>query len=243
MEKLTMDAQVRLAESTPKILKKDGKIPAVVYGKETKSMPIEIRVKDIEKTVKTLAEGTLLITLTLTDHDKKEEKTVIIKEIMRNPVTDEIVHADFHQISEKSVTKFKVPVFTTGSPEGVKSGGVMQHIIRKISVKCLPKDLPAKYEIDVTSLKINDEMKIGMLPAISGVEILDNPKLSIVVVKGVKVEAVPVPGAAVEAAKEPEVIKGAPKPEEAAAADTKGGKGAAAKGAPAAKPAGEKKKK
>ncbi|HPN64375.1 MAG TPA: 50S ribosomal protein L25, partial [Candidatus Goldiibacteriota bacterium] len=116
MEKVTMEAEVRQQNASAKKLKKEGKIPAVIYGKETKTMPIEIRIKDIEKTVKTLQEGTILITLKLTDHDKKEEKTVIIKEVSRHPITDEIVHADLHAVSDNKKGRFEVPVFTSGLP-------------------------------------------------------------------------------------------------------------------------------
>ena len=66
MEKVVLDAVAREGKAEGRKMKKDGKIPAVVYGKETKSMPIEIKIRDIEKTVKHLSEGTLLITLKLT---------------------------------------------------------------------------------------------------------------------------------------------------------------------------------
>jgi len=248
MEKVTIEAEVRQENASVKKLKKEGKIPAVIYGKETKTMPIEIRIKDIEKTVKTLQEGTILITLKLTDHDKKEEKTVIIKEVSRHPVTDEIIHADLHAVTDSKKGRFEVPVFTTGLAEGVKAGGVLEHIARHINVKCFPKDLPSRIDLDVSALMINDEIKVSDIKLKEGVEIMDNPKFPVVIVKGIKVEAAAVPGAAVpgaEAAKEPEVIKGAPKAEEAApAAGKAGAKGApAGKAAPAAKAAPAPKKK
>ena len=74
MDKVIIEGVTREGNVESRKMKKDGKIPAVVYGKETKTMPIEIKIKDIEKTVKTLSEGALLITLKLTD--KKEEKIV-----------------------------------------------------------------------------------------------------------------------------------------------------------------------
>ena len=125
MKKVELEATVREGRITAKKLRKDGKVPAVVYGKETKSMPIEIKVKDIEKTVKTLSEGTLLITLKLKDKGKEEEKTVVIREVQRDPKTEEIIHTDFHQISETEKSMFKLPIFTTGLAEGVKIGGVL----------------------------------------------------------------------------------------------------------------------
>ena len=109
MKRVEMDAVVRDGKVTAKMLRKDGKVPAVVYGKETKTMPIEIKVKDIEKTVKTLSEGTLLITLKLRDKDKQEEKIVVIQEVQRDPKTEAITHADFHQISENEKSDVPCP--------------------------------------------------------------------------------------------------------------------------------------
>ncbi len=223
MEKVTMEAAVRDGKATARKLKKDGKIPAVIYGKETKSMPIEIKIKDIEKTVKTLSQGTILITLKLTDKNKNEEKIVSIKEISRNPVTDEITHADLYQVSVNEKSKFQVPVFGNGVPEGVKEGGVLEHMARSVTVRCLPEKLPARFDLDLTPLKIFQTITVKDLKAPEGVEILDDPNMIIFAVKTMKKIEEPVPGAAAapagaEAAKEPEVIKGAPKPEESAAA-------------------------
>jgi len=230
MEKVTMEAAVRDGKATARKLKKDGKIPAVIYGKETKSMPIEIKIKDIEKTVKTLSQGTILITLKLTDKNKNEEKIVSIKEISRNPVTDEITHADLYQVPANEKSKFQVPVFGSGVPEGVKEGGVLEHMARSVTVRCLPDKLPARFDLDLSPIKIFQSITVKDLKVPEGVEILDDANMILFAVKTMKTIEEPVPGAApaagAEAAKEPEVIKGAPKPEEAAAAAPAAGKDA-----------------
>jgi len=207
MNKVTIEVNSREGNIEAKKLKKQGKVPAVVYGKETKTMPIEIKVKDIEKTVKTLSEGAILITLKLTD--KKEEKTVVIQEVQRDPKTDEILHADFHQISDKEKSTFHVPVFSTGSAEGVKMGGTLEHSLRELTVKCFPKDLPAKFEVDVSALNIGDDITIESLTVPEGVEILEGRDRVLFAVVAHKVEEEkPAEEAAVEGeeAKEPERI-------------------------------------
>ncbi len=247
MKRVEMEATIREGRIASKKMRKDGKVPAVVYGKETKSMPIEIKVKDIEKTVKTLSEGTLLITLKLKDKGKEEEKVVVIQEVQRDPRTEEIIHTDFHQISENEKTHFHVPIFTTGLAEGVKIGGVLEFITREVEIKCLPKDLPSKFEVDTTPLKIGNDLKVGDLKIPDGVELMTAKEKVICSVVSHKVEEEPKPEDAAAAAAaagaeaaQPELIKkeraGDEEGEEGAAAPAKGA-------APAAAPVKEGKKK
>jgi large subunit ribosomal protein L25 len=248
MKRVEIEAAVREGRVTAKKMKKDGKVPAVVYGKETKSMPIEIKIKDIEKTVKTLAEGTLLITLKLKDKGAESERTVVIQEVQRDPRTEEIIHADFHQISESEKAMFHVPIFTTGLAEGVKIGGVLEFITREVVIRCLPKDLPLKFEVDTTPLKIGNDLKVADLKLPEGAELMTAKEKVICSVVSHKVEEAPKPADAAAAAAataesaQPELIKkerAGDEEGEEGAAPAKGG-AAPAKGAAA--PAKEEKK-
>ena len=207
MNKIVVEGKTREKKSGRQQLKKAGLIPGVVYGKETKTMPIEIKVKDIEKTVKTLSEGALLITLKLTDN--KEDKTVIIQEVQRDPKTDNILHADFHQVEEKVKSDFHVPVFAKGSAEGVKMGGTLEHSLREVTVKCLPADLPEKFELDISGMQMGDDLTVSDLKVPESVEIQESPdKVLFAVIAPRKEEPKPEEeeAAAGEEAKEPEVI-------------------------------------
>lgn len=218
MNRLEIEATLREKKVAARKLKKTGKIPAIVYGKQTKSMPIEIKVKDIEKTVKTLEEGTLLITLKLKEKDKQEEKTVIIKEVQRDPRTDEIIHADFHQISENEKVVFRVPVFATGVAEGIKMGGILEHSLRELSLRCLPKDLPSRIEVDISNLKIGHSLTIADIQLPEGVEVMDDKSRVLFAVVTHKIEEVkPEEAAAITATPEiaqPELIRKERKEEE-----------------------------
>lgn len=232
MDKVILEGIVREGKVESRKSRKEGKVPAVVYGKETKSMPIEIKIKELEKTVKHLSEGTLLITLKLTGKGMNEEKIVVIQEVQRDPSTEEIIHADFKQISEKEKSIFKLPIFSTGISEGVKLGGNLEFVTRSLQVRCLPKDLPSKIEVDITSLKIGNDITVGELAKIEGVEVMTDPKKVVFTVVAHKVEevAAPVEGAAVAAeGAQPELIKkpGAVEGEEAAAPAKGAAKGAA----------------
>ncbi len=218
MNRVEIEATLRERKVAARKLKKDGKIPAIVYGKQTKSMPIEIKIKDIEKTVKTLEEGTLLITLKLKEKDKQEEKTVVIKEVQRDPRTDEIIHADFHQISENEKAIFRVPVFAKGVAEGVKMGGILEHSLRELSLRCLPKDLPSRIEVDISSLKIGHSLTIGDVQLPDGVEVMDDKNRVLFAVVTHKVEEEVKPAEAGVAATpeiaQPELIRKERKEEE-----------------------------
>lgn len=208
MEKVIIEAKIRQDNESVKKIRKEGKIPAIVYGKETKTVPIEIKVKDIEKTVTNLKEGALLITLKLIDKENAEEKTVVIQEVQRDPVTDNIIHADFRQVSLKEKSVFKVPVVTIGIPEGVKIGGVLEHIMREIPLKCTPDKLPSKIELDITSLKIGQDIKIKDLKVPEGVEIIeDADRVILTVIAPHKEEEAKPAEAAIAAPTEPELIR------------------------------------
>ncbi len=217
MQKVTVEAKTREGKITARKLKKEGSIPAVVYGKETKSMPIEIKIKDIEKTVKTLNEGMILITLKLTD--KNEEKTVVIQEVQRDPVSEEIVHADFHQINENEKHLFKVPVTSKGVPAGVKIGGTLEFITREIPVRCLIKDLPERFEFDISGMEIGHDFTVADIKAPQGVEIMEEKQKVLFTVLAIKAEEEkkPAEGEAAAAPAEPEVLT-AKKPKEGEAA-------------------------
>jgi large subunit ribosomal protein L25 len=245
MEKVILEGTVREGKVEARKLKKDGKVPAVVYGKETKSMPIEIKIKELEKTVKHLSEGTLLITLKLTGQGMSEEKIVVIQEVQRDPSTEAIIHADFKQISEKEKSIFKLPIFSTGIAEGVKIGGNLEFVTRTLQVRCLPKDLPSRITVDITTLKIGAAISVGELPKIEGLEVMTDPHKVVFTVVTHKIEEEVKPEDAAAAAvttegAQPELIK----KERAAAEGEEGAAPAKGAAAPAkgAAPAKEEKK-
>jgi large subunit ribosomal protein L25 len=157
-----------------------------------------------------------------------------------------VLHVDFHEVSPTEKVTIMVPVETTGEAAGVKnSGGVLEHVLFKLRVRALPKDLPEQVMIDVTSLELNKTIHIGEIKAPEGVEILGDKNIPVVsvAVPRAEEEAAPAEGAAA-AAGDVEMIKEKKEGEEGAAA-APAAKGAAAKAAApekgAAAPAGDKK--
>ncbi len=155
-----------------KKIRKSGLIPAVVYGKKLKPISISIDRKNFVKTILGSASGMNAI-INLKLEDKGKTLSVLTHEVQRNNLTDDILHVDFRQIAMDETLKTKVPVELTGIPVGVKeSGGVLVHGLREVEVECLPGNIPDKFVVDVTPLKINDSFHVSDLPKIAKVKVL-----------------------------------------------------------------------
>jgi len=157
-DKLTLSTTARIVfgKKLNKI-RKEGFIPANIYGPEFKSQAISVNFKDFLKSYKT-AKETAVIYLNL----DKNEIPVLIKHVQRHPVGDQILHIDFRKIDLKQKIKASVPVKVIGTSEAVnQKGGVLLTQAVTLTVEALPQDLPQNIEIDITKLKeIGQEFKV-----------------------------------------------------------------------------------
>ncbi|MEA3493198.1 MAG: 50S ribosomal protein L25 [Candidatus Margulisiibacteriota bacterium] len=154
--------------------RRQGLIPAVVYGRKFKAMAISVDNKEfIKKIIKSEAGHNLIFTLKISDDGVKKDIPVITHSVQQNPMTDDIIHLDFMHVVMDEAIKTEVPVELLGVPIGVKEdGGVLVHGLREIEVKCLPGDIPDKYELDVTVLKVNDSLHVSDIKLSNKIEIL-----------------------------------------------------------------------
>lgn len=188
-----------------KKLRKNGFIPAVVYGHSTASLPLEIESKALQALMRQGLGENVLVTLA-TDDQKGKGRKVLIREVQRDPVEGNIVHIDFHEISLTKKLSIQVPIHLVGTPEGVvTTGGILQHVLRELEVECLPTAIPEKIEVDVSHLKIGDSIHVADLK-LEGVDILSDPESSIVSVVPPTVFKEPEVAVAAAAEGEPEVI-------------------------------------
>lgn len=160
-----------------KKLRHAGLIPANVFGPEFKSVSVSTQFKDFAKTYKT-AKETGIVYLTL----DKEEVPVLIKQVQRHPVTDNILHVDFRKVDLKKKIQTEVPVKTIGVSEAVtQKAGVLLTLSETLLVEALPQDIPQAIEIDISSIKeLGQEIKVSQLPKSSVYEI-KNPVEKVVV--------------------------------------------------------------
>ncbi|HXT13755.1 MAG TPA: 50S ribosomal protein L25 [Candidatus Angelobacter sp.] len=229
-----------------KKLRSEGRIPAVIYGGKNKAQNVEVNAREMGELITHSVSENLLVDLAVKD-DANPKRLALVQEVQHHPLSGHVLHVDFHEVSPTEKVTIMVPVETTGEATGVKnSGGVLEHVLFKLKVRALPKDLPEQVVIDVTNLELNKTIHIGEIKAPEGVEILGDKHIPVVSVAlpRAEEEAAPAEGAAA-AAGDVEMIKEKKEGEEEGAAPAKGAeKGAAKAAAPekgAAAPAGEKK--
>lgn len=183
--------------------RRDGEIPGVIYGAGEAPTALAVPKKAFEQALKTAhAGGNVIVALKL---DGAAEKTAIIREVQRDPISHDILHLDFHHISLTEKVTVEVTVHLTGIPDGVKNGGgILEHITREVEIECLPTQIPQHLEADVSMLGIGDSIHVRDL-VIPNAEVLSDPDVTIATVVPPTVMVEPVAGAA-GAAAEPEVI-------------------------------------
>jgi large subunit ribosomal protein L25 len=210
MEKVILKTEVRegSGKSIAKSLRRKDIIPAVVYKGGKEALKLQLASGDLNEILHTKAGENVIVTLKISGKENKEkDKTVLIKEIQREPIRGLILHVDFNEISLTETLKVNVPLATRGEPVGVKAdAGTLEHIMWELQVECLPTNIPAKIEVEVSNMKIGDAIYVKNITAPEGVKVLTDPELIAVIVKPPKVEA-PKEEAVEGAATEPELIR------------------------------------
>jgi len=187
-EKTKLSAQIRtLTGKKAKKLRKQGLIPANIYGPEFKSTSISINFKEFLNTYK-IAKETGIVYLQL----EKDEIPVLIKHIQKHPVSDEILHVDFRKIDLKKKIETEVPVKVVGTSEAVsQKGGVLLTQSEFLLVEALPEDIPQEIEVDISSIKdIGQEIKVADLKKSDKYTIKTSPDKVVVSVIAHKEESI-----------------------------------------------------
>lgn len=166
-----------------KKLRESGRIPAVIYGRQLpQPQSLEVVAKDLELLFHHSVSENLLVDLSVKD-DARPKRLALVQEIQHHPLNGGFLHVDFHEVSEDEKVTILVPVETTGEAVGVKvDGGVLEHVLFKIKVRALPKDLPEAILLDVTELKIGQAIHVGDIKPPPGVEVLGDKHISVVAV-------------------------------------------------------------
>jgi large subunit ribosomal protein L25 len=191
-----------------KKLREKNLVPGVVYKKGEETVSLKIDRKDLAKVLTTEAGENVIIKLCVDDANKKKERTVIIKDVQKDPVRDFPLHVDFQEISLTEKIKVKVRVVAKGESIGVKQDkGVLQHVLWEVECECLPTNIPEKIEAQVANLKIGDAIHIKDMVLPEGVRILEDPDAVVFAVEHAKEVEEAVAPAGEGEAQEPEVIK------------------------------------
>lgn len=150
-------------------MRRQGKVPAVLYGARRPAIHVAVDGKEFETKVGNI-EGTHLIRLNSSASDLGG-LLVLVKEVQRHPVSRMLLHTDLYEVDVRAKIKLRVPLHFVGRAEGVELGGILQPIRREVEVLCLPTEIPDYLEIDVSALGIHDAVHISDLKPPPGVEI------------------------------------------------------------------------
>jgi large subunit ribosomal protein L25 len=254
MKSVTLKAYPRSLTRRPgtKKLRESGRVPAVIYGRQQAPQNLEVLSKDLDNILHHSASETVLVDLSVAD-DARPKRLALVQEIQHHPLNARMLHVDLHEVAEDEKVTINVAVETVGDCIGVKNGGVLEHVLFKLKVCGLPKDLPEALVVDVTNLEVDKVIHIGEIQAPAGTEIIGDKSFPVIACATPKTEEEAAADAEVTTAAtaDVEMIKekkedGAPDGEKAPAGDKKAEKAPAAaadKKAPAAPAAAEKAKK
>jgi len=198
-------SQVQRAEV--KKLRASGRVPATIYGRQAGPQNLELNSKEFADLLNHAASENVLVDLTV-DNDARAKRLALVQEIQHHPLDGKVLHVDFHEVAENEKVTVQVPVETSGEAAGVKTGGgTLEHILFKLKIRSLPKDLPEQIILDVTALEIGKSIHVGDIQAPSGVEILGDKHLTVVAVSAPRAEEEVAGAAAATAAGDVEMTK------------------------------------
>jgi large subunit ribosomal protein L25 len=191
-------------------LRRQGLIPAVVYGAEGPSVPVALEEKNFRALLRAGA-AQAIVDLKIEGAD--EETLAIIKEIQYDALGDDIQHVDFLRVTAGKPIQVTVPITATGRSEGEKEGGIVEHLTREVRIECLPQDIPENVTFDISSMGLGDSIHLRDVAPPSGVTFLDSLDTALVVVKTprmARAEVIAEEEAALAAAEEAEAEEGKP---------------------------------
>jgi large subunit ribosomal protein L25 len=211
--------------------RREGQVPGVLYGSSggaaneaarTEAKAIAVQPKALLKILHSQSGANTLISLKL---DGEGDARVLVKDYQIDPVTHQLLHADFYRINMDRPLRVTIPVIVKGEPKGVKQqGGLLEFIRREIEIECLPADIPEHVEVDVSELMLHQGIRVREIATDVKWKPLSDPEMMIVHVISPKAEEVVAATDAVAApvaTAEPELIKKGKKDEEAAGKDDK----------------------
>lgn len=182
METNTLSVRERnnMGKSYARRLRRDGQAPAIAYTGGNDPIHFELTPGPLLKILRDSGKNTVL-TLQF-DGGSVEDQTVMLRKLQRDPVSRDILHADFALIDVNEPVNVSVKLSYDGRPIGMVQGGIADVIRREIVVRCLPADIPRVISVDVTGLGLNQALHIGDVQLPEGVEFVDDVKLTLVTI-------------------------------------------------------------
>ncbi|MDF1564202.1 MAG: 50S ribosomal protein L25 [Deltaproteobacteria bacterium] len=185
---LAATARPRTGKGSARAARREGRIPAVVYSHFSDPAAISVDPAELRKMV--MGSDHRFNTVLTLDVEGSEKKTALLKDWQVDPVSRKLLHADFVEIRLDQKLEADVPVKLVGTPKGVTNGGILSQIRREATVRCLPSDIPAILEVDVSKLDINDSLHIADVTPPEKVELVFQINFTLAVITPPEKEAV-----------------------------------------------------
>ena len=168
----TLSAAVReeSGKGYSKRLRREGKIPAVFYGKGQQARGLIIDSREMKKLLFTDGGSHGLFQLQI--EGEADPKVVLFKEYQIDPMKRSIIHADFYQVDVTQKLELNIPLNLIGEPVGVEKGGLLQQIRHEVAIKALPTNIPDSFDVDVSNLDLGESLHVEELTAPEGVEVV-----------------------------------------------------------------------
>ena len=167
MQEVTLVADVgrSTGKSAARKIRREGKVPAIVYGQGADPEAVAVPGRDLQHILHGAGGANTLINLEL--NGRKD--LVLARQVVRHPVRHTLVHVDFIRVRRDQPVAAEVPIHLTGEPQGVKEGGLLEQATFTLSIEAKPGDLPAGIEADVSALDIGDQLTVADLKLPAGV--------------------------------------------------------------------------
>ena len=229
MEHQVLEATIReeTGRAAAREARRNGKIPAILYGRGEEPTAVEVDGRRLERMLHHGLGEHGMLDLDLKEGRGKRRRTVLIREVQHHPVTGEILHADFYHIDMEQKIQASVRVVLLGQAEGVKKGGILEHLLREVEIECVAKKMPESVVLDVSQLELGHSLHVRDLVLEEDIHVLTDPARTVVSVVPPRLREEEVaPAAEVvaeEEAAEPEVVGKEAREEEAEEAEEKRG--------------------
>ena len=184
MSKLIVKKRNNQGTSSSRRMRSDGLLPGIIYGSDKESDIVEMNLNQVEKILKNHSSDSVLIEVDLEDEGSVR---VLLKEVQYHPVTSSILHVDLQRVVAGKPIQVDVAIELNGEPEGVKSGGIIDHKIHSLSVECLPKDMIESIPVDITNLEIGDSLTVSDITVTSKIKILTDENSQVISINAPKV--------------------------------------------------------
>jgi large subunit ribosomal protein L25 len=191
---IRVDAREKKRKRDAKRLLRNGKIPGILYGPKTSSIAVELDKREFSTRIAGL-EGSHLVRLK-SSSTALADKVALVKDMQYHPIHGDVIHADLYEVDLTAKITVNVPLHFIGKAAGVVRGGILQPIVREIEVECLPLDIPAFFDVDVSALDIGDSIHVEELTMPADVSAIYDSNFPLVAVVPPTVEEAPAAAAA-----------------------------------------------